>query len=70
MCGGYNGPLVFEQSVEIEADHFLTEPAINVFYCSFKGNISLMAKTRPAFSTSPRDPVPSGIAPIICGEMP
>lgn len=47
MCGGYNGPLVFEQSVEIEADHFLTEPAINVFYCFLQGQYFVDGEDAP-----------------------
>lgn len=32
MCGGWSGLLVFEQSVGIKADHFLTEPVIDAFH--------------------------------------
>jgi len=68
ICGVW-GSIVFEKSVGIEADHFLTEQSLMPFIASLTGNISLMAKTRAAFSTSSSDPLPSGIAPIICGGM-
>ncbi len=37
MCAEWIGLLVFEQSVGIEADHFLTEPAINALNCFHHG---------------------------------